>query len=68
MATKTLEKTRLQIRFVDAEGSLSGSYSLSRIDPKADASVLLAMAKAITGLQTLSAKDYRLIDTSQLSD
>ncbi len=68
MATKTIEKSKLQIRFLDAEGNSAGSFSLSRIDPKADASVLLAMAKAIAGLQTLAAKDYRLIDTSQLTD
>ena len=67
MATKTMEKTRLQIRYVDESGNVSKTFSLSRIATNADAETLLALAKAITSLQSLTAKDYKMIDTSVLS-
>ena len=68
MAMKTLQKTRLQIRLTDQEGNTTKLFSLSRIDLEAGPSELLKMAKAIAGLQTLPVQEYRLIDTSTLSD
>ena len=66
MATKTMEKTRLQIRYTNEAGNIAKTFSLSRIDTQADADTLLALANAITSLQTLTAKDYKMVDTSVL--
>lgn len=68
MATKAVEKTRLQIRYADELGNVSKTFSLSRIDIRAGATNLLALANAITSLQTLTTKDYKIIDTSVLTE
>lgn len=68
MATKTLEKTRLQILLTDEEGNAAKTFSLSRLNLQSSSDAFLALAKAIAGLQTLPVKEYRLVDTNLLSD
>ena len=67
MATLSLIKKSLQISLENAEGKTT-SMSFSKINLAATADQLLAAANALGELQTLTVKEYRVVDTSTLSE
>ena len=66
-ANLTLLKKSLQIYLEDSEGKTS-KLSFSKLNHSATAEQLLTAATAIGELQTLTVKEYRVVDTSSLSE
>ena len=67
MATLSLIKKSLRISLETAEGKTT-SMSFSKINLAATADQLLTAANALGALQTLTVKEYRVVDTSTLSE
>ena len=66
-ANLILIKKSLQIFLEDNEGNTS-KISFSKLNLAATANQLLTAANAIGELQTLTVKEYRVVDTSTLSE
>ena len=67
MATLSLIKKSLQISLETDEGKTT-RMSFSKLNLAATADQLLTAANAIGELQTLTVKEYRVVDTSTLSE
>ena len=67
MATLSLIKKSLQISLETDEGKTT-RMSFSKINLAATADQLLTAANALGALQTLTVKEYRVVDTSTLSE
>ena len=67
MATLSLIKKSLRISLENAEGKTT-NMSFSKINLAATADQLLAAANALGELQTLTVKEYHVVDTSTLSE
>ncbi len=66
-ATLNLIKKSLQISLETTEGKTT-RMSFSKINLAATADQLLTAANALGALQTLTVKEYRVVDTSTLSE
>jgi hypothetical protein len=66
-ATLNLIKKSLQISLETDEGKTT-RMSFSKINLAATADQLLTAANALGALQTLTVKEYRVVDTSTLSE
>jgi hypothetical protein len=67
MATLSLIKKSLQISLETDEGKTT-RMSFSKINLAATADQLLTAANALGALQTLTVKEYRVVDTNALSE
>ena len=67
MATLSLIKKSLQISLETDEGKTT-KMSFSKLNLAATADQLLAAANALGELQTLTVKEYRVVDTNALSE
>jgi hypothetical protein len=66
-ATMNLIKKSLQI-FLETDEGKTTKMSFSKLNLAATADQLLAAANALGELQTLTVKEYRVVDTNALSE